>query len=75
MHERDQKAAFEALGGKPTEMSTFLQNHISRSVGPDSIEYVKAFERNCPGVRMTPDERRELVRLFFEATQTNRSPQ
>lgn len=69
MHERDQKAAFVALGGKPAETSAFLQNFVSRSIGPNSLEYVKAFERNCPGIRMTPEERRELLRLFFEATQ------
>ena len=70
MHERDQKAAFTALGGKPAEMSAFLQTHIARSVGPGSLEYVKAFERNCPGVRLTVEERQELLRLFYEAILT-----
>ena len=31
----------------------------------DALAFVKAFERNCPNVRMTPDERAELLRLFF----------
>lgn len=32
---------------------------------PDANEYLRAFERNCPGVRMMKDEREELRRLFF----------
>ena len=31
----------------------------------DANQYLLAFERNCPGVRMTKDEREELRRLFF----------
>ena len=32
----------------------------------DPEHYVRAFERNCPLVRLTKDERTELRRLFFE---------
>lgn len=30
----------------------------------DPNQYLLAFERNCPHVRMTSDERQELMRLF-----------
>lgn len=33
----------------------------------DRDEFVRAFERNCPRVRMTDEERTELARLFAEA--------
>ena len=29
-----------------------------------AFDYAKAFERNCPGARLTKDEREELERLF-----------
>ena len=32
----------------------------------DRDEFVRAFERNCPRVRMTDEERTELARLFAE---------
>ena len=32
----------------------------------DRDEFVRAFERNCPRVRMTDEERLELARLFSE---------
>ena len=31
-----------------------------------STDFAKAFQRNCPGVRLTKDEQRELYRLFWE---------
>jgi hypothetical protein len=31
-----------------------------------SHDFLRAFEKNCPNVRMTKDERVELSRLFFE---------
>ena len=34
-----------------------------------AAEYVRAFQRNCPGVRMTDAEREELQRLFEVANQ------
>lgn len=33
-----------------------------------AFDFLKAFERNCPGVRMTKEEREELSRLFFECS-------
>lgn len=30
-------------------------------------DFRRAFERNCPHVRLTRDEREELDRLFYEA--------
>lgn len=40
---------------------------IPELAGPHATEYVKAFQRSCPGVRLTDDEREELRRLFFVA--------
>lgn len=37
-----------------------------------SMAFVRAFERNCPGVRMSKDEREELARLFWEAVCVHR---
>lgn len=31
-----------------------------------SLEFANAFLKNCPGVRMMPDEAHELRRLFWE---------
>ena len=31
-----------------------------------SHDFAKAFEKNCPNVRLTRDEQLELSRLFFE---------
>lgn len=33
----------------------------------DPHEYAEAFERNCPHLRMVPDEKEELRRLFMVA--------
>lgn len=31
-----------------------------------AVEYMRAFRRNCPGVRIQEDEELELIRLFLE---------
>jgi hypothetical protein len=38
-----------------------------------SYAFAHAFERNCPGVRMTRDEREELQRLFHECQKDARA--
>ncbi len=34
-------------------------------MSPSVFSYVSAFERNCPHVRLTEDEREELTRLIL----------
>jgi hypothetical protein len=47
-------------------MSKTVNLNIPKSAAErmGATEYVKAFERNCPDVRLTPDDREELRRLF-----------
>lgn len=51
-------ATFAAAGA----LGRQLAHLVPHRVYPDA--YVKAFEANNPGVRLTVDERRELLRLF-----------
>lgn len=37
---------------------------ITRTFNTFPSDYVRVFERNCPGVRLTKDEREDLRRLF-----------
>ena len=55
------RAILDALHGIP---------EVAGIVGPS--EYVKAFQRNCPNIQLTADEREELWRLFSIATPNGR---
>lgn len=43
-----------------------------RGVMVTAFDFAKAFENNCPNVRLTKDEREELHRLFLECAIYNR---
>ena len=37
------------------------------------VAFIKAFERNCPNLHMTKEEREELTRLFWECQKEARA--